>query len=293
MEAFAAADISYDAEAQGRHVLRAQDRHLHRRRPRARMADGDDPGRPDDAARAVRPDLHRRGRSAAAPDRHPSRHLRLARAVHRHPRRAFRRRLPALARAGPGGRHPDRRSARRGGRGARRRSCGARPARRGRRSDNRMQNKIRLAQEQKVPYMLVLGDREVEARTDAPRARNAARGEQQEAVAWDDLADAPGRGGERPNRPERRAPSSARRGRASRSAGGAARRWAYRGARTRGQRRRCRTSLPRSLCRRCATRGDGRGPMVDRRIERRERIRAGPEQLFALATTGRTASIGA
>ena len=37
--------------------------------------------------------------------------------------------------------------------------------------------------------MLVLGDREIEARTVAPRARNAARGEQQEAVAWDDLAD--------------------------------------------------------------------------------------------------------
>ncbi len=56
-------------------------------------------------------------------------------------------------------------------------------------SDNRMQNKIRLAQEQKIPYMLVLGDREVEARTVAPRARNAARGEQQEAVAWADLGD--------------------------------------------------------------------------------------------------------
>jgi threonyl-tRNA synthetase len=56
-------------------------------------------------------------------------------------------------------------------------------------SDNRMQNKIRLAQEQKVPYMLVLGDREIEARTVAPRARNAARGEQQEAVPWADLAD--------------------------------------------------------------------------------------------------------
>jgi threonyl-tRNA synthetase len=56
-------------------------------------------------------------------------------------------------------------------------------------SDNRMQNKIRLAQEQKVPYMLVLGDREVEARTVAPRARNAQRGEQQEAVGWEELAD--------------------------------------------------------------------------------------------------------
>ncbi len=52
-----------------------------------------------------------------------------------------------------------------------------------------MQNKIRLAQEQKVPYMLVLGDREIEARTVAPRARNAQRGEQQEAVPWADLAD--------------------------------------------------------------------------------------------------------
>ena len=39
-------------------------------------------------------------------------------------------------------------------------------------SSNRMQNKIRLAQEQKVPYMLVLGDREVEARTASPRTRS-------------------------------------------------------------------------------------------------------------------------
>ncbi len=56
-------------------------------------------------------------------------------------------------------------------------------------SDNRMQNKIRLAQEQKVPYMLVLGDREIEARTVAPRPRNAARGDQQEAIPWSELAD--------------------------------------------------------------------------------------------------------
>jgi threonyl-tRNA synthetase len=53
-------------------------------------------------------------------------------------------------------------------------------------SDNRMQNKIRLAQEQKVPYMLVLGDREVGARTASPRTRS---GEQQPAEAWDDLAE--------------------------------------------------------------------------------------------------------
>ena len=52
-----------------------------------------------DAAGAVRPDLHRRERPAAAPDRDPSRHLRLAGAVHRHPARAFRGRPPALDRA--------------------------------------------------------------------------------------------------------------------------------------------------------------------------------------------------
>ena len=53
-------------------------------------------------------------------------------------------------------------------------------------SANRMQNKIRLAQEQKVPYMLVLGDREIEARTAAPRTRS---GEQRPVVGWDELAD--------------------------------------------------------------------------------------------------------
>jgi len=53
-------------------------------------------------------------------------------------------------------------------------------------SDNRMQNKIRLAQAQKVPYMVVLGDREVEARTASPRTR---AGEQQPAEPWDAFAD--------------------------------------------------------------------------------------------------------
>ncbi|MEO7117567.1 MAG: His/Gly/Thr/Pro-type tRNA ligase C-terminal domain-containing protein, partial [Candidatus Limnocylindrales bacterium] len=53
-------------------------------------------------------------------------------------------------------------------------------------SSNRMQNKIRVAQEQKIPYMLVLGDREIEARSAAPRTR---AGEQQEVVGWDELAD--------------------------------------------------------------------------------------------------------
>jgi threonyl-tRNA synthetase len=53
-------------------------------------------------------------------------------------------------------------------------------------SSNRMQYKIRAAQEQKVPYMVVLGDREIEARTASPRTR---AGEQQEAQDWEAFAD--------------------------------------------------------------------------------------------------------
>jgi len=53
-------------------------------------------------------------------------------------------------------------------------------------SSNRMQYKIRAAQEQKVPYMVVLGDREIEARTASPRTR---AGEQQPAEPWESFAD--------------------------------------------------------------------------------------------------------
>jgi threonyl-tRNA synthetase len=53
-------------------------------------------------------------------------------------------------------------------------------------SSNRMQYKIRTAQELKVPYMIVLGDREIEARTASPRTR---AGEQQPAQSWESLAD--------------------------------------------------------------------------------------------------------
>src|SRR4051795_10854330 len=55
-------------------------------------------------------------------------------------------------------------------------------------SDNRMQNKIRLAQGQKVPYMLILGDREVEGRTATVRRRGAAKDAPQETLSWADLA---------------------------------------------------------------------------------------------------------
>ena len=45
-EALDRSGVELRRQAQGRHVLRAQDRHLHRRRARARVADGDHPGRP-------------------------------------------------------------------------------------------------------------------------------------------------------------------------------------------------------------------------------------------------------
>jgi len=56
-------------------------------------------------------------------------------------------------------------------------------------SDGRMQNKIRLATARKIPYMLVLGDREVEGRTATVRRRDAEAGAAQETLAWTDLAD--------------------------------------------------------------------------------------------------------
>ena len=64
-------------------------------------------------------------------------------------------------------------------------------------SNNRMQNKIRLAQEQKIPYMLVLGDREIEAKTAAPRTR---AGEQHARGGLGGPGRPPRRGGGRPGR---------------------------------------------------------------------------------------------
>jgi threonyl-tRNA synthetase len=51
-----------------------------------------------------------------------------------------------------------------------------------------MQNKIRLAQEQKVPYMLVLGDREVEARPSQSASLGRA-GERRRGMLIDQLAE--------------------------------------------------------------------------------------------------------
>ena len=186
-------------QAQGRHLLRAQDRHLHRRRPGPRMADGHHPGGPDDAARALRPALHRRGRASRS-GRSPSTAPSTARwsassasswSTSRARSRSGARPVQAvvvpiadrhneaagelagvLARA----RHPGR------GRRLARTGCRTRSA---------------LAQEQKVPYMLVLGDREIEARTAAARTR---AGEQQPAARLGG-AGRPARGRGRRSRP--------------------------------------------------------------------------------------------
>jgi threonyl-tRNA synthetase len=56
-------------------------------------------------------------------------------------------------------------------------------------SSNRMQYKIRTASEHKVPYMLVLGDREVEGRTATVRRRDAEPGTSQETLGWDEIVD--------------------------------------------------------------------------------------------------------
>jgi threonyl-tRNA synthetase len=51
-------------------------------------------------------------------------------------------------------------------------------------SSDRMSAKIRDAEKQKVPYMLVVGDREQEAETVAPRLRT---GDQLDPISVDDL----------------------------------------------------------------------------------------------------------
>ena len=89
--------------------------------------------------------------------------VRLDRAVLRGPRRALRRRVPALARARAGAGDPGRRRARR--LPVRRRAADAGQGLRVEvdDSDDRMQKKIRNAQLQKVPFMMIAGNDDIEA----------------------------------------------------------------------------------------------------------------------------------
>ena len=101
-EALRANGLAVHAQAGRRGVLRPQDRHPHRGCPRARLADGHRSGGPDHAARSLPARVHRRGQPGEAADRDPPGDPRLVRALHRHPDRALRGRLPDVAGAGPG-----------------------------------------------------------------------------------------------------------------------------------------------------------------------------------------------
>ncbi len=144
-------------------VLRAEDRPAHDRRARPLLAAGHDPARRARCRRAS-------GSRTWARDNHE--HplfvihralLRLVRALHRHPRRALRRRVPLLARARAGAPDPGRRGPSR----RRRRDCasGSRPRAIAIDVDQRdetLGRRIREAELEKIPYVVVYGDRESE-----------------------------------------------------------------------------------------------------------------------------------
>ena len=141
-------------------VLRAEDRPAHDRRARPLLAARHDPARRADA-RSLRADLHGRRQPRAPRLRHPPRVLRLVRALHRHPDRALRRRVPLLARAGAGAADPGRRGAPRGGPA----TCASGSQDEGFRvevdeRDETLGKRIRDAEVEKVPYTIVYGDRE-------------------------------------------------------------------------------------------------------------------------------------
>ena len=100
-QALAATGHRVHRERGRRRLLRAEDRPAHARLARPLVADRDGAARLPDAA-ALRSALPgRRQRRAHAGD-DPPRADRLVRALHRHPDRALRRRVPVLARAGAG-----------------------------------------------------------------------------------------------------------------------------------------------------------------------------------------------
>ena len=151
-----------------RRVLRPEDRPPHDRLDRPLVAARHGAARLLHAG-PVRARVHRRRqRRAPAGDDPPRPHGQL-RALHGDPDRALRRRVPALAGAGPGDRAAAGRPARRlRARGARRVDRG-RPARRLDERTESVGRKIREAELRKVPYMLVVGDREAEQRAAALR----------------------------------------------------------------------------------------------------------------------------
>ncbi len=146
-----------------RRVLRTEDLGAGAGRDRPHLADVHHPARLQ-PARAFRTRVPGCGRRAAPAGDDPPRPVRLDRALHRRAHRALRGCVPGLAVAGPGGaasRSPTTRC----------RSWTRWPSgccRAGIRvevddSDDRMQKKIRTAQKQKVPFMLIAGATDDEA----------------------------------------------------------------------------------------------------------------------------------
>ena len=125
-----------------------------------------------DAPGAVRPDVRRRGQRRAPAGGDPPRGERLVRAVHRHPDRALRRRVPGVARARAGARAADRR--RRRPTRPRRLTDRLRAAGIRAHLDDRSETlnyRIRDGEVMKVPYMAVVGQREADSDSRGARAR--------------------------------------------------------------------------------------------------------------------------
>ena len=123
------------------------------------LADGHDPARLPDAG-PLRAHIRGRGQRRAHAVRHPPRALRVPRALHGHPDRALRRRVPGLARSGAGADHP---------RGVDHREAVAELAQRLGEfrvevddSDETVGKRIRNAEVEKIPYVVVWGDKESE-----------------------------------------------------------------------------------------------------------------------------------
>ncbi len=131
-----------------RRLLRPEDRRAPHRLDRALLAVRHVPARLQ-PARALRPRLHRRGRPRAPAGDDPPRDAGLVRALHRHPDRALRRRVPALAGADAGRRAADLRPPPPVRGAGRRAARGRRPPRAGRparRVDRQEDRRVRGAQ---------------------------------------------------------------------------------------------------------------------------------------------------
>ena len=118
------------------------------------------------------------------PDHDPPGAVRVDRAVLRDPARALRGRLPGLAVARAGRRHPGRRGVHRTTSTASSRNCEPRASGpKSTRRDDRMQKKIRNATQDKVPFQLIAGEQDRAAGTVSFRFRN---GEQDNGIPVDE-----------------------------------------------------------------------------------------------------------